>query len=143
MRGGCGVFRRDPAERGREEVISSGCDSPNFRCTTFSATFHCAELTKGTKMKNLMIDVLIKLSKVEVEAKELVAQVEAQSLLIAALVLSVGKESQDDISTNIHNAVLAAAKSSDEILQSDVELILSHFDRLLKVTRFVAENAEE
>ncbi|MDN5680550.1 MAG: anti-adapter protein IraP [Ewingella sp.] len=94
-------------------------------------------------MKNLMIDVLIKLSKVEVEAKELVAQVEAQSLLIAALVLSVSQESKDDISTNIHNAVLAAAKSSDEILQSDVELILSHFDRLLKVTRFVAENAEE
>ena len=94
-------------------------------------------------MKNLMIHVLIKLSKVEVEAKELVAQVEAQSLLIAALVLSVSKESKDDISANIHNAVLAAAKSSDEILQSDVELILSHFDRLLKVTRFVAENAEE
>ena len=94
-------------------------------------------------MKNLMIDVLIKLSKVEVDAKELVAQVEAQSLLIAALILSVSKESQDDISTNIHNAVLAAAKSSDEILQSDVELVLAQFDRLLKVTRFVAENAEE
>lgn len=93
-------------------------------------------------MKNLMIDVLIKLAKVEVEAKELVAQVEAQSLLIAALVLSVSKESKDDITTNIHNAILAAAQSSDEILQSDVELILAHFDRLLNVARFVAENAK-
>lgn len=94
-------------------------------------------------MKNLMIDVLIKLSKVEVEAKELVAQVEAQSLLIAALVLSASKESTDDLSTNIHNAILAAASSSEDILQSDVELVLAHFDRLLKVTKFVAENVEE
>lgn len=93
-------------------------------------------------MKNLMIDVLIKLSKVEVESKELVAQVEAQSLLIAALLLSAGKEATDDLSTNIHNAVLAAAQSSQDILQSDVELILAHFDRLLKVTRFVAEHVE-
>lgn len=94
-------------------------------------------------MKNLMIDVLIKLSKVEVESKELVAQVEAQSLLIAALVLSAGKDATDDLSENIHNAVLAAAQSSQDILQSDVEMILAQFDRLLKVTRFVAEHADE
>jgi hypothetical protein len=48
-------------------------------------------------MKNLMIDVLIKLSKVEVESKELVAQVEAQSLLIAALLLTMGNEATDDL----------------------------------------------
>ncbi|TPG57657.1 anti-adapter protein IraP [Ewingella americana] len=94
-------------------------------------------------MKNLMIDVLIKLSKVEVESKELVAQVEAQSLLIAALVLSAGKDATDSLSENIHHAVLAAAQSSQDILQSDVEMILAQFDRLLKVTRFVAEQAEE
>jgi len=94
-------------------------------------------------MKNLMIDVLIKLSKVEVEAKELVAQVEAQSLLIAALVLSASKESTDDLSANIHHAILAAAASSEDILQSDVELVLAHFDRLLKVTKFVAEKSED
>ncbi|GAB2927822.1 anti-adapter protein IraP [Hafnia psychrotolerans] len=94
-------------------------------------------------MKNLMIDVLIKLSKVEVESKELVAQVEAQSLLIAALLLTLGNEATDDLSTNIHSAVAAATQSSTEILQSDADMILAHFDRLLKVTKFVADHAEE
>jgi hypothetical protein len=39
--------------------------------------------------------------------------------------------------------VAAATQSSTEILQSDADMILAHFDRLLKVTKFVADHAEE
>lgn len=91
-------------------------------------------------MKNLVIDLLIKMAKVDVQAKELTAQVEAQSLLLAALVLTVGKGIPAAMSTNIQKAILSATEASDSILQSDAELLLTHFDRLISVSHFVEEN---
>ncbi len=96
-------------------------------------------------MKQLVIDILMKIAKVEVDAKELTAQVEAQSLLIAALLLTVGKEGSPIISENIQNAVLAATTSGQQFLQTDIDLLLTHVNRLLAVTRYVDEkkNVEE
>ncbi|AUX93872.1 anti-adapter protein IraP [Mixta gaviniae] len=90
-------------------------------------------------MKNLVIDILMKLAKMDVEAKEMTAQVEAQSLLIAALLLTAGKEGSDSIETNINNAVIAATQASSDVVQSDVDLLLTHINRLLAVTRYVDE----
>lgn len=90
-------------------------------------------------MKQLVIDILMKISKVEVDAKELTAQVEAQSLLIAAILLTVGKGNSEDISENINNAVIAATTSGQSFLQTDVDLLLTHVNRLLAVTRHVDE----
>lgn len=64
-------------------------------------------------MKQLVIDILMKLAKMDVDTKELTAQVEAQSLLIAALLLTAGKDGSASISENIQNAVLAASQSGD------------------------------
>lgn len=92
-------------------------------------------------MKQLVIDILMKIAKIDVDSKELTAQVEAQSLLIAALLLTVGKEGASDIAENIQNAIVAASTSGKSFLQSDVDLLLTHVNRLLAVTRFVDEKS--
>ncbi|MTD27194.1 anti-adapter protein IraP [Erwinia sorbitola] len=92
-------------------------------------------------MKQLVIDILMKLAKMDVDTKELTAQVEAQSLLIAALLLTAGKEGSSSISENINNAVLTASRSGDGFLQTDVDLLLTHVNRLLAVTRYVDDAA--
>lgn len=94
-------------------------------------------------MRNLIIDILRKMAKADAAAKELTAQVEAQSLLIAALVLTVGQGSSSVMATNIEKAILSAASASDEILQSDVDLLLAHFVRLISVSQFVEINGDE
>ncbi|MCU5773290.1 anti-adapter protein IraP [Erwiniaceae bacterium BAC15a-03b] len=93
-------------------------------------------------MKQLVIDILMKLAKMDVDSKELTAQVEAQSLLIAALLLTAGKEGSNNISQNIQNAVQMATESPAAFLQSDVDLLLTHVNRLLAVTRYVDEKSE-
>lgn len=92
-------------------------------------------------MKQLVIDILMKLAKMDVDTKELTAQVEAQSLLIAALLLTAGKDGSSSIGENIQNAVLTASRSGDGFLQTDVDLLLTHVNRLLAVTRHVDEAA--
>lgn len=92
-------------------------------------------------MKQLVIDILMKIAKIDVDSRELTAQVEAQSLLIAALMLTVGKEGPSNIAENIQNAIVAASTSKDGFLQSDIDLLLTHVNRLLAVTRFVDEKS--
>ena len=94
-------------------------------------------------MKHLVIDILMKLAKMDVEAKQITAQVEAQSLLIAALLLTAGKDGSDSIEKNINGAILAASKATPDLVQSDIDLLLTHIDRLLAVTRYVDEAAPE
>ncbi|MGD8162349.1 anti-adapter protein IraP [Pantoea sp. FN0307] len=94
-------------------------------------------------MKHLVIDILMKLAKMDVEAKELTAQVEAQSLLVAALLLTAGKEGSDSIEKNISNAILAASRASPDVIQSDIDLLLTHINRLLAVTRYINEDVVE
>lgn len=92
-------------------------------------------------MKQLVIDILMKMAKMDVDAKELTAQVEAQSLLLAALLLTAGKEGPNNISENIQNAIVAASSNGQTFLQSDIDLLLTHVNRLLAVTRYVDEKA--
>ncbi|UQY42739.1 anti-adapter protein IraP [Mixta hanseatica] len=93
-------------------------------------------------MKHLVIDILMKLAKMDVEAKEITAQVEAQSLLIAALLLTAGKEGSDSIEKNINNAILAASCATPDVIQSDVDLLLTHINRLLAVRQYIDKAAE-
>ncbi len=47
------------------------------------------------------------------------------------------------MATNIEKAILSAASASEEILQTDVDLLLAHFVRLISVSQFVEVNGEE
>ncbi|XXN65387.1 anti-adapter protein IraP [Enterobacter ludwigii] len=88
-------------------------------------------------MRQLVIDILLKMAKMDVEAKELVAQVEAQSLLIAALLIQAKEDNSLTISDTVQEAIVTASRASQEFLQSDVDLLLTHVNRLLAVASYI------
>jgi hypothetical protein len=94
-------------------------------------------------MENAIVDILKRLARADAATKELTAQVEAQSLLLAALMLTVGKGSSSVMATNIEKAILSAASASEEILRSDAELLMTHFVRLITVSQFIEANGDE
>ena len=94
-------------------------------------------------MKQLVIDMLMKMATMDVEAKELTAQVEAQSLLVAALLIQAKSDNSLTITETVQEAIMTASRSSAEFLQTDVDLLLTHVNRLLAVARFVEVKAEQ
>ncbi|MDF7658604.1 anti-adapter protein IraP [Erwiniaceae bacterium L1_54_6] len=94
-------------------------------------------------MRQLVIDILLKMAKMDVEAKEVMAQVEAQSLLIAALLIQAKQDNSLTITDTVQDAIVTASRSSEEFLQSDVDLLLTHINRLLAVARYVEVKAIE
>jgi len=88
-------------------------------------------------MRQLVIDILLKLAKMDVDAKELTAQLEAQSLLVAALLVQAKQDNSLTISETVQDAIITASRSSTEFLQSDVDLLLTHINRLLAVAKYV------
>ncbi|MXP48640.1 anti-adapter protein IraP [Pantoea sp. Eser] len=83
-------------------------------------------------MRQLVIDILLKLAKMDVDAKELTAQLEAQSLLVQAK-----QDNKLTITETVQDAIVTASRSSTEFLQSDVDLLLTHINRLLAVAKYV------
>ncbi|MBS6035765.1 MULTISPECIES: anti-adapter protein IraP [Pantoea] len=88
-------------------------------------------------MRQLVIDILLKLAKMDVDAKELTAQLEAQSLLVAALLVQAKQDNTLTITETVQDAIVTASRSSTEFLQSDVDLLLTHINRLLAVAQYV------
>ena len=97
-------------------------------------------------MKNVVLSMLAKISQIDASTKQLTARVEAQSLLISALVLAVSK--QGGVAEMIEgankaiNTVIDSAES-DEVLKSDAALLLSELQDLLTVARAVDSADEE
>ncbi|EIB98446.1 MULTISPECIES: anti-adapter protein IraP [Pantoea] len=88
-------------------------------------------------MRQLVIDILLKLAKMDVDAKELTAQIEAQSLLVAALLVQAKQDNSLTITETVQDAIVTASRSSAEFMQSDVDLLLTHINRLLAVASYV------
>lgn len=89
-------------------------------------------------MKNLMIGILMKMSKIDVQAKELTAQVEAQSLLLGVLTLTQGqKGGVQSLNSDVDKAFASALKSSQSFLASDVDLVMAQYKHLISLIRFV------
>ena len=88
-------------------------------------------------MKQLVIDILMKMAAMDVSTKELTAQVEAQSLLVAALLIQARSDNELTITQTVQEAIVTASVSSTEFLQSDVDLLLTHVNRLLAVARMI------
>lgn len=88
-------------------------------------------------MRQLVIDILLKLAKMDVDAKELTAQLEAQSLLVAALLVQAKQDNTLTITETVQDAIVTASRSSTDFLQSDVDLLLTHINRLLAVAKYV------
>lgn len=93
---------------------------------------------EGDQMKNVIISMIAKISKMDAEAKQLTARVEAQSLLLSALMLTIGKNGGvRDIIENVKKAINTAIDATESPLKSDAEMLLAEFTELLSVTRLL------
>ncbi len=98
----------------------------------------------GNHMKNVIISMIAKISRMDAEAKQLTARVEAQSLLLSALVLTLGKNGGvREIIENVKKAINTAVDVSDTPLKSDAEMLLSEFTDLLSVTQLLDDAESE
>lgn len=91
-------------------------------------------------MKNVVLSMLAKISKIDAETKHLTARVEAQSLLISALVLAVSKQGgvteMIESANKAINTVIDSA-DSDDMLRSDAAILLNELQDLLTISRAV------
>lgn len=93
-------------------------------------------------MKNVVLSMLAKISKIDAETKQLTARVEAQSLLISALVLAVGKQGGvTEMIESANKAINTVIESSeaDDVLKSDAAMLLSELQELLTISRVVEQ----
>ena len=98
----------------------------------------------GALMKNLILGVIAKISKMDAEAKQLAAKVEAQSLLIGALLLTIGKNGgMNEMLENVRKAINAALDAADTPLKTDAEILLNEFNNLLLLTQLLETNDAE
>ncbi len=91
-------------------------------------------------MKNVVLSMLAKISHIDADMKQLTARVEAQSLLISALVLAVSRQGgvteMIDAANKAINTVIDPAES-DEVLRSDAAILLSELQNLLTISQAV------
>lgn len=84
--------------------------------------------------------MLAKISHIDADMKQLTARVEAQSLLISALVLAVSRQGgvteMIESANKAINTVIDSAES-DEVLKSDAVILLSELQNLLSISNAV------
>lgn len=91
-------------------------------------------------MKNVVLSMLAKISQIDATTKQLTARVEAQSLLIGALVLAVSKKggvTEVIESANKATNMVIESAEADDMLKSDAAILLSEFQDLLTISRAV------
>lgn len=88
-------------------------------------------------MKNVVLSMLAKISQIDASTKQLTARVEAQSLLISALIHATSKQGgvteMMEGANKAINTVIDSA-DSDEMLKSDAALLLSELQELLNIS---------
>ncbi|ALB62587.1 FIG00554197: hypothetical protein [Cronobacter condimenti 1330] len=85
-------------------------------------------------MNNMIYSMIAKISKMDAEAKILTAQVEAQALLLSAMMLTIGKNGgMEEMIAGVKKAINAALDAEDNPLKSDTEILLSQFNELLSI----------
>lgn len=89
-------------------------------------------------MKNIILSMVAKISRMEVDAKQLTAQVEAQSLLLSAVFLTVGKNGgPQEAIESVNKAINSVLDSADDVLKSDATLLFEQFQALIEITRLI------
>lgn len=103
-------------------------------------------LTGAEAMKNVVLSMLAKISHIDAGMKQLTARVEAQSLLISALVLAVSREGGvTEIIESANKAINTVIDSaeSDELLKSDAVILLTELQALLSISTAVDSADDE
>lgn len=89
-------------------------------------------------MKNVILGVIAKISAMDAETKQLTARVEAQALLLSALLLAIGKEGGvEEVVESVKKAINATLELADTPLKSDAEILLNEFSGLLVLSSLI------
>ncbi|MBU9854222.1 anti-adapter protein IraP [Rahnella bonaserana] len=89
-------------------------------------------------MKNIILGMIAKISRMEADTKQLTAQVEAQSLLLGAIFITVGKNGgPQEIIESVNKAINSVLDSDDEVVKSDAKILFEQFQALIEMTRFI------
>lgn len=89
-------------------------------------------------MKNIILSMIAKISRMEADAKQLTTQVEAQSLLLSALFLTVGKNGgPQEIIESVNKAINSVLDSDDDSMKSDATLLFEQFQSIISTTRLI------
>jgi len=97
-------------------------------------------------MKNVVLSILAKISKMDATTKQLSARVEAQSLLIGALVLAVGKNGGvTNMIESVNKAINSVLNSAEDDagLKSDAAILLGEFQELLVISKLIESEDPE
>ncbi|WP_439212273.1 anti-adapter protein IraP [Duffyella gerundensis] len=97
-------------------------------------------------MKNVVLSILAKISKMDAATKQLSARLEAQSLLIGALVLAVRKSGGvTNMIESVNKAINSVLNSAedDDGLKSDAAILLGEFQELLAISRLIESEDSE
>lgn len=95
-------------------------------------------------MINVILSIIAKISAMDAESKQLAAQVEAQSLLISALMLAIGKEGGvAELVSSVTKAINSVLESSEDVLKTDAELLLTKFQEQIALTQLINTHEDE
>ncbi|MEG1211971.1 MAG: anti-adapter protein IraP [Leclercia sp.] len=85
-------------------------------------------------MKNLIVELLVKLAEKEEESKELVAQVEALEIVVTAMLRQMDLSDQQALIKSIEGA-LEQARPDSQVPAHDGEMLQQYVQKLLRHPR--------
>ncbi|MFH8134412.1 anti-adapter protein IraP [Pantoea osteomyelitidis] len=90
-------------------------------------------------MNNVILSMLAKISMMDAEAKLLAARVEAQSLIMSALVLTIGQNGGlAELISSVNKAINSIVTDPEETYKPEAELLLKEFNEIIKVSQSIA-----
>lgn len=90
-------------------------------------------------MNNVILSMLAKISMMDAEAKLLASRVEAQSLIMSALVLTIGQNGGlAELISSVNKAINSIMTNPEEPYRPEAELLLKEFNEIIKVSQSIA-----
>lgn len=94
-------------------------------------------------MNNVILSMLAKISNMDAQAKQLAARVEAQSLMMSALLLTIGQNGGlSELIGSVNKAINSVMVDPYDPYRPEAELLLQEFQEMVRVSQMIAkENA--
>ncbi|MCZ4058493.1 anti-adapter protein IraP [Pantoea sp. LMR881] len=90
-------------------------------------------------MNNVILSMLAKISNLDAQAKQLAARVEAQSLMMSALLLTIGQNGGiNELIGSVNKALNSVMGNPDDPYHPEAELLRQEFQEMIKVSQLIA-----
>ena len=90
-------------------------------------------------MNNVILSMLAKISNMDAQAKQLAARVEAQSLMMSALLLTIGQNGGlNELIGSVNKALNSVMGNPHDPYRPEAELLRQEFQEMIKVSQLIA-----